>query len=51
MDVITKILMYFVAPMAVIIATVVVNLAMFDAAERFGDEMHDYFEGHEEGDD
>ena len=51
MDVITKILMYFVAPMAVIIATVAVSMAMFDSVEKFGDELHDYFEGHEEGDD
>jgi hypothetical protein len=51
MNVITKILMYFVAPIVVIIATVVVNMAIFDSAERLGDELHDYFEGHEEGDD
>lgn len=51
MNVITKILMCFVAPLAVIIATVAVSMAMFDSAEKLGDELHDYFRGHEEGDD
>lgn len=44
--VLTKIL-YVVAPVAIVIAVVVVNLAIFDSVEKFGDEVHDYFEGEE----
>lgn len=42
------IIMCFVVPVAVVIATLVVGLAM---VEKFCQESHDYFEGHEEGDD
>ena len=42
--VLTKIL-YVVAPVAIVIAVVVVNLAIFDSIEKFGDEVHDYLKG------
>lgn len=41
------IIMCFVVPVAVVIATLVISLAM---VEKFCQEMHNYFEGHEEGD-
>lgn len=46
-----KIGMYVILTLAMIgliAAIVIIPLAIFDSVEKFGDELHDYFEGDDE---